>query len=271
MPPFRNIATQRFSRLLAIAPIGKVPSGAWQWLCACDCGTIKKVTTLQLTNGETRSCGCLHQEIRRQPRNLSHHIGRRFGNLTVVARAANMPQKSQWVCQCDCGKIVFVAWSNLPNGHTKSCGCLKRELTRTRRTVHGKSHTTIHNTYLSIVQRCTNPKNHAFPDYGGRGITCEFSSFEAFYACVGDPPGPGYSLDRIDNNGPYAHGNLRWATRTTQMNNKRTNRLLTFQGETHTVAQWAKKMEMSFDVLHARLSRHWSVERALTAPLRRWA
>ena len=196
----KNIATQRFGRLLAIAPFEQTPTGNWKWVCVCDCGRSCLVTGWYLTCGDTKSCGCL--------RSAAHH--------------------------------------------------------RT----HGKSGTTIHNIYSSIVQRCNNPKNHAYKDYGGRGIQCKFKSFEEFYTEVGEPPGPGLTLDRRDNMKSYQKGNMRWVTRLEQANNKRSNHIITHNGITLTQAAWARKLGMGYLTLVERFNRGWSVERALTVPVR---
>ncbi len=91
--------------------------------------------------------------------------------------------------------------------------------------------------------------------------------FAAFLADLGRRPGPGYSIDRIDNNSHYGPGNCRWATRTEQANNKRNNRLLTVGGVTKTLAQWASGKGMAGGALHRRLVLGWSEERAVMTPL----
>lgn len=122
-----------------------------------------------------------------------------------------------------------------------------------------------------MIQRCTNPNRRGYSRYGGRGISIapEFATFEGFYACLGPCPS-GMSLDRIDTNGNYEPRNVRWASSTTQSNNRRSNQLLTHKGETHTVAEWADILNMNFYTLWARLFKYgWTVERALTEPLLR--
>lgn len=153
--------------------------------------------------------------------------GQTFGRLTVIERAeSDNRHNHKWLCRCTCGETRSVIGYNLTSGLTKSCGCLHREMStglgHWRRT-HGKRHTPTYRTWLDMIQRCTNPNNPRYTDYGGRGITvCErWRSFENFYADMGDRPGAGYSLDRIDNDSGYAPGNCRWATAEVQQRNKR--------------------------------------------------
>jgi hypothetical protein len=116
-------------------------------------------------------------------------------------------------------------------------------------------------------QRCCNPKDRGFRYYGGRGICVSErwqNSFEAFFADMGPKPGPGYSLDRIDNSANYEPGNCRWATRQEQARNMRSNRLLAFGGRTMTLADWAQETGIAWNCLWMRLKYGWSVEDALT-------
>ncbi len=122
--------------------------------------------------------------------------------------------------------------------------------------------------WASMVQRCTNPARKCFPRYGGRGIrVCEawLASFDAFLADVGPRP-HGTSLDRIDNDGDYAPGNVRWATRKEQSDNSCHPHRLTFRGDTRTRADWARHTGIPYWTLRGRLDRGWSVEDALTRP-----
>jgi len=124
----------------------------------------------------------------------------------------------------------------------------------------GKS--TEYETYTKIKQRCENPNNSRYKDYGGRGIELKLT-FTEFLEEIGFCPGPGYSAERINNDKSYEKGNLRWATPTEQANNRRSNKLLTYQGITHTMAEWARIKQISYKALHWRLINGWSLEKAL--------
>ena len=154
--------------------------------------------------------------------------GKRFNRLTVLERTANNSHgRAMWVCRCDCGNIVTVWGGNLRNGHTQSCGCLQREHASKASRLHGMTKTRIYSVWKQMRQRCLNPNHKRFNDWGGRGITvCREwqDSFEAFYDHVSQLPNfgeSGYSLDRINNNGNYEPGNVRWATRKEQRHNRR--------------------------------------------------
>jgi hypothetical protein len=108
-----------------------------------------------------------------------------------------------------------------------------------------------------MIARCTNTNNVAYKHYGGRGIKIHPSwktSFESFLLDVGPRPSPEYSLDRIDVNGNYEPENVRWATREEQAFNKRNSKMLTFQGETHTVGYWAWKYKIDINRVKANLA-----------------
>lgn len=125
--------------------------------------------------------------------------------------------------------------------------------------------------WQGMRSRCNNPKNKRYSQYGGRGIRVwpEWdASFPAFYSSIGPRPGPGYSLDRIDNSKGYEPGNVRWATNKVQSRNKSTNHVIEFAGLSLTLAEWADRLSISSSLLRARLGRlGWSVEKALTAPV----
>jgi hypothetical protein len=122
--------------------------------------------------------------------------------------------------------------------------------------------------------RCLNPAIPNYHLYGGRGIkVCDRwrDSFENFFADMGKAPYRSLSIDRIDNNGGYKLGNCKWSTNEEQANNKRTNHVLTFNGRSQTLAQWADELRIKRVTLQARITRYgWSVERALTTPVRRY-
>lgn len=264
-----DLTGQKFGRLTAIKR-DTSRKGVY-WICKCECGNTKSIKSDSLRSGTSKSCGCLQSELR-----TNNIVGQRFGKLTVLSRTQKpngiKNTHAYWKCECDCGKTIVAQGSLLKNGSIQSCGCLQKEVN----TTHGMRHTPIYTEWCTMKQRCYNSNNKSYKDYGGRGITmCEpwRNSFEAFYDDVSKLTNfgeEGYSLNRIDNNGNYEPNNVEWADDVTQANNKRNNHLITYNGKTQTIAQWAKEAGINQYTLYNRiLTYHWSVERALTEPVKK--
>jgi hypothetical protein len=163
-------------------------------------------------------------------------VGLRFGRLIVISDT-NMRNKCGhiiWTCRCDCGNDVMISSSNLRSGHSASCGCLARERSINKNTIHGCSsiRTRGYGVWMELIQRCTNHNNKGYYKYGGRGIkVCDrWLKFENFLADMGECP-EDMSLERIDNDGDYCKENCKWATRHEQNRNKRNNVWVELNGE----------------------------------------
>ena len=201
--------------------------------------------------------------------------GERFNRWTVLRPYGMLGKYHTVWCRCDCGTEQEVRESHLRAGASKSCGCSNRApLTHgmAGRLDDKGARVPEYRTWGHIIQRCTNPNHPGFRGYGARGITvCDRwrESFAAFYEDMGPRPSSKHSIDRIDNDGGYEPGNCRWATKKTQSRNTSTNRLLTFRGRTQSLAAWAEETGISQFTLSTRVNTlGWSVERALTEPVR---
>ena len=270
-----DLTGQRFGAWTAIRRDKASTHKMTYWMCRCECGTMKSVRRDHLRNGETTSCGCRFHGI--------DMAGRDFGRLTVIERSSKKRAKVYWVCACECGKIVTIESLRLRNGQTASCGCYHREQASILNKKHGLSKTLQYHSWAHMIARCTNPKNPAYSNYGGRGIyVCErWLTVTNFLDDMGAPPSQTHSIDRINNNGSYTCGkcqqcqdcgqpnNCRWATRFEQSCNRRTNRLLTHNGETLTVQEWSIRTGLKRSTIEVRMRLGWPVSRIFATPPRR--
>lgn len=193
--------------------------------------------------------------------------GTRFGRLTTLVTVTRVTNK-KIPCVCDCGTEQEVPYDNMRAGSTVSCGCYRR----TKNITHGASKSTEHEIYHGMRKRCNNPNALGYERYGGRGIrVCERweSDFANFLADMGPRPSLGHSIDRIDNDGPYSPENCRWASRTEQNRNTRSNRPLTIDGVTKTLSEWAEMSGIMQQIIGQRIDRlGWDTKRAVWEEVR---
>lgn len=205
--------------------------------------------------------------------------GERYGLLVVQSEhhrrviRQNTPSEPRnrtlryWLCQCDCGDTSVVEQHELKQKKgTRSCGCLSTRKGRVYSVQHGHGGKNRSREYLAwcgMLRRC---RDTLTPEYSGRGISvCKlWESFPHFLADMGECPSLEHSLDRIDVNGNYEPGNCRWGTPEEQANNRRSNRYLTLDGTTLSIAQWSRKTGIKSETIRGRIARGWTSERILS-------
>src|SRR5208282_977532 len=203
---------------------------------------------------------------------LNVTIGKQYGRLTVMADAGIVNGRHRVDCLCSCGERKTIQLGHVVCGAITSCGCFQRERARDANRTHGRSKTPESFIWQHIRQRCENRKDSGYKNYGGRGIfMCNRwrKSFADFLADMGPRPSQKHTIERCDNNGPYAPDNCYWATRIQQNRNRRNNRLLEYDGRVQLLMEWAEECKINVSTLHKRLRRGWTVKHAITTPVRR--
>lgn len=252
-----------------------------KWICHCDCGENVSVSSSQLRSGQTKSCGCYQRE-RAKEANSKSLLGQKFGRLLVLRQAEDYIgenySKSRWLCKCDCGNEIVVRSAGLTSGLTKSCGCLKSDINSKAHKKHNLSGTKIYRIYSGMKDRCFNKNDEHYSDYGGRGITiCSewlgehgVEHFAKWAYENGFDENADYrqcTIDRINVNGNYEPSNCRWATQKEQCNNWRKTKRYEYNGEFHTLSEWADITGLNYHMLKARVTKYgYTMKEAIETP-----
>src|SRR5262245_19695445 len=196
---------------------------------------------------------------------MADFVGKRFGKLVVVTYSRHKKNRAYWWCKCDCGVTKEVSSGNLQ--HARSCGCGRLEAIRT----HGMSKSGVYSTWKAMLKRCLQPTHRSYRNYGGRGITIwpEWQdNFESFFRDMGPRPSKDHFIDRIDVDGNYVPGNVRWITRHDSNRNKRETVLIEFKGSTKPLVEWCEIFNIPYDTVFQRIRNSgWSTDDALTVPI----
>jgi hypothetical protein len=194
--------------------------------------------------------------------------GLRFGRLIVGEFSHKRKYLQYWSCICDCGGNTIAYAGNLKNGNTQSCGCFHSE--RFKHVTHGQSETWAYGIWGKMKDRCLNPNNQKYKDYGGRGIKIHerwLNSFENFSSDMGPRPSPKHSIDRKDNDGDYAPDNCHWVTSKEQTRNKRTNVIIDMPQGQMCLLDAARLAGIEYGTLYKRIVlRNWPKDRWFDPP-----
>lgn len=249
----------RFNSLSILEEVQVEKGKKRRFRCQCDCGNVIEVNLNNLTSGHVKSCGkCNYKEIK---------IGDVFSHWTVIGDFIR-DEKShhkKYLCECDCENKThkYVDEHNLKKGKSISCGCVTAEVNRKRMTKHSGVGTRLFTIWVSMRDRCNNPNNHAYKNYGGRGISIcpEWDEYVVFKEWA---LSHGYTdeltIDRINVNGNYEPANCRWATTKEQGFNRRNNVRITYNGETHTISEWAEITGIRRQLISARYHNGYPLE-----------
>ena len=201
------------------------------------------------------------------------YTGKRFGKWLVVGVAPNHITKSgypvsMWDCVCDCGTQRSVRGNDLRLGKSVSCGCSLVENPSSRK--HGMSNSNIYKVYYGMLDRCNNPHNKNYAEYGGRGISVEWDNFDEFLQWANKSGyAKGLTIERVDVNGNYSPSNCKWITQRAQTRNKRSTVYLVVDGEKKCLVEWAEQIGAKPGVLRSRKQRGWSDSETVRVPIKR--
>lgn len=196
----------------------------------------------------------------------------KFGRLTVISLCGKSKRNdNMWLCRCDCGNGKVVKAYNLTSGHTKSCGCLTKDIQREKmnnlRRTHGLSNTRLYEIYCLMKARCYNQNNEMYRYYGKKGVKICDEWLKDFMNFYNWSLSHGYSdeltIDRIDVNGNYEPINCRWVTMVVQANNKTNNRKYMLNGEWYTAPELSRMFGVNCKKLRYRLENGWDVKIAI--------
>lgn len=265
---YADLTGKKFDMLTVLEPTGDRKSGYIIYRCRCDCGNEILVGANLLRENGRHTCGCQYKSSAVRP-------GAKFNHLTAIE--PTQEDVNKWVFECDCGRRKNILKLAVVSGLTITCGqngCpFHSEWLSSRNRTHGLSYTKFYEVYRGIIKRCYDPNAINYADYGGRGISvCDEWKDDAgaFYDwAMANGWTEGLTIDRIDVNGPYSPENCRWITSKDQCYNKRNNRLITCNGVTMTLTQWAEVKGMNKQTLAARLEKGWDVESAINTPVHR--
>lgn len=247
--PVIDIRGKKFGKLNVIREVESRKGTNALWLCKCECGNEIVVNGYLLRSGKKTNCGCdpkFNSGRFVKGEGLKDITGKRFGKLTVIRIDRVENKRSYWWVKCDCGTVKSVRGDTLKV--ITSCGCDKKKQDIINLNITNHHELTYHPAYHiwnNMISRCDNPADHAYADYGGRGIMvcdewrdirkfCEWADKNGFKG------GQNLSIERIDVNGNYCPDNCCWIPRSKQPRNRRCSIRLEINGEEKPLREWAE-------------------------------
>lgn len=237
------------------------------WECKCDCGNTKNIYASKLKSGKVTDCGCEDSTKRNEKgqfvkgQGINDISGKKFGKLTVIRLDKIVNKKSYWYVKCECGNVKSVRSDTLKK--ITSCGCDKKKQDLINLHVtnnHELTHHPVYHIWSAMLNRCYSPKNTAYKDYGGRGITvCEewkdIRNFAKWADESGFVPDKNLSIERVDVNGNYCPENCIWIDKKLQARNKRNTIRFTIEGVEKSLSEWSEIYGISHEKVIGRYYR----------------
>ena len=211
------------------------------------------------------------------PAGVKDETGNPYGKLTVESYVGIRRKLAHWLCRCECGNTAIVAGADLRKKSTVSCGCHRE---RSGGACSGRKRTPEYTSWTEAKRRCYKDNYPDYHLYGGKGVrVCQrwLHEFANFLKDMGLKPFPSASIDRINGDGNYSCGhckqciengwteNCRWATKMEQSQNTSKTRMLTYNGETYCLREWARRLGITHRTLSARLAKGWPLEKVFSS------
>mgnify|MGYP000002957813 FL=1 len=266
-----DLAGKKFGKLTAVYRIkseGTIGSGKPAlWMCKCDCGNTKIMSSTRLIHGKTDNCGCMDSKCRNKKgqfvkgENVKDISGEKFGKLTVLKLDKIVNRKSYWIVRCECGTIKSVRSDTLKV--ITSCGCNKKKQDIINLGItnhHELTHHPVYSIWNAMINRCGNPHNKHYNNYGGRGIkVCEewkdIRIFSKWADETGFEPNKNLSIERKDVNGDYCPENCCWIDRKFQTRNRRNTVMLKIDGVNKPLSEWCEIYNVPYEKVIGRYYR----------------
>lgn len=256
-----DITGERYGALVALYLTGNKKGKSYCWMFKCDCGREKELPVNQVRYGSIKSCGCYINKKLPDKRKQRVRVGDVFGELTVIEALGQTKgdMHYQSKVKCSCGNEFITRDTFLVCGKKICCP----ECSNIKKQTHGMSDMPIYHVWQGMKDRCNNPNNKQYADYGGRGIrVCDewLNSSDTFIEwAIQNGYKEGFQIDRISVDGNYEPDNCRFVTQLENARNKRNTVLIHYEGELHTIGEVAEITGLREELIYQRIHRwHWS-------------